>query len=113
MSYTKLLYHIVFRPRKSQPVITESHEKMLYRYIWGIVQTKGGVLHRIGGMPDHIHLFVGLPPTLSLSGFMHDLKISTHRFLRAHPEEFPDFEAWGKSYCALTCSDSAKEHVVN
>ena len=112
MSYTHLLYHLIFRPRYSRPAITEAHEKLLYHYIWGIVKAKGGVLYRIGGMPDHLHLLVQLPPTLSLSGFMYDLKLSTHYFLREHREEFPLFEGWGKSYGALTCSARDKERVT-
>ena len=112
MSYTHLLYHLIFRPRYSRPAITEAHEKLLYHYIWGIVKAKGGVLYRIGGMPDHLHLLVQLPPTLSLSDFMHDLKLSTHYFLREHRKEFPLFEGWGKSYGALTCSARDKERVT-
>jgi len=112
MSYIRLLYHLIFRPRYSRPAITEAHEKLLYHYIWGIVKAKGGVLYRIGGMPDHLHLLVQLPPNLSLSGFMHDLKLSTHYFLREHREEFPLFEGWGKSYGALTCSARDKERVT-
>ena len=98
MSYTHLLYHLIFRPRYSRPAITEAHEKLLYHYIWGIVKAKGGVLYRIGGMPDHLHLLV--------------LKLSTHYFLREHREEFPLFEGWGKSYGALTCSARDKERVT-
>ena len=112
MSYTQLIYHIVFRPKYSAPVIVSEYETMLYRYIWGFVQNKGGVLYRIGGMSDHIHLCVCIPPTMSLSGFMHDLKLATHNFLRTNPAEFPGFRGWGKSYCALTCSASAKDKVV-
>lgn len=68
-------------------------------------------MYRIGGMPDHIHLLVQLPATLSLSDFMHDLKLATHQFMRGHAEEFPRFTSWGKSYCALTCSESVKDAV--
>ena len=113
MSYTRLLYHIVFRPRNSEPVITQEYEESLYRYIWGFIKNKGGVLYRIGGMPDHLHLLVQLPPTLALSAFMHDLKLATHRFMCEHAEEFPLFTSWGKSYCALSCSESVKDMVVN
>ena len=112
MSYTRLLYHIVFRPRYSRPAITLEHETLLYRYIWSHIKAKGGILYRIGGMPDHLHLLVQLPPTLSLSDFMHNLKLATHYFLRQHKAEFPLFEGWGKSYRAFTCSASSKESVI-
>ena len=112
MSYTRLLYHIVFRPRSSRPVITIVYEEMLYRYLWGFVKNKGGVLYRIGGMPDHVHMLVQIPPTLALSDFMHDLKLSANKFMSEHTAEFPDFEGWGKSYCALTCSESVKDSII-
>ena len=40
MSYTRLLYHIVFRPHNSEPAITEEHEESLYRYIWGFIKNR-------------------------------------------------------------------------
>ena len=108
-----MLYHIVFRPRNSEPVITTEHEELLYRYIWGFIKKKNCILYRIGGMPDHLHLLVQLPPTIAPSHFVHDLKLATNQFMSEHKEEFPRFTSWGKSFCALTCSESAKDTVVN
>ena len=113
MSYTQLLYHIVFRPKNSVPAITVEHEEKLYRYIWGFVKEKGGILFRIGGMPDHIHLFLHIPPQFGVSDFMRDLKTSANKYMRENKEYFPLFEGWGKSYCALTYSILEKDNVIN
>ena len=113
MSYTQLLYHIVFRPKHSAPAIPLEHEESLYRYIWGIMKKKDCVLYRIGGMPDHIHMLIQMPPTLSISDFMRDLKTATHRYLREEKVKFPLFDGWGKSYCALSCDAESKECVIN
>ena len=112
MSYTRLLYHIVFRPKHSAPAITPEHEDMLYRYIWRMLSERGCRLHRIGGMPDHIHMLVSIPPTQAVADFMRDVKAATSRFMHAHPAEFPLFETWGKSYCAISCSESVRENVI-
>jgi valyl-tRNA synthetase len=40
MSYTKLLYHAVFRTKYGKNTINETHEKELYAYIMGIVKNK-------------------------------------------------------------------------
>ncbi len=112
MSYTHLLYHIVFRPKNNAPVITVEHEECLYRYIWGLVKAKKGTLYRIGGMPDHVHMLVQLPPTLPVADFVRDLKTATHLFLRGERDKFPLFGGWESAYCALTCSASDKERVV-
>lgn len=113
MSYRQLLFHIIFRPKNSEAVIPVEHEEALYRYIWGYVKEKGAVLFRIGGMPDHIHLFVELPATICVSDFVRDLKVATHKFMEGEKEKFPHFKGWAKSYCALSYSIHEKEKIVN
>ena len=111
MAYTYLLYHIVIRPKASRPVIPEEHEKELYSYIWGICKEKSCTLHRINGMPDHVHMLVEIHPTISVSDFVRDVKVSAHSWIQQHREKFPNFESWSKGYCALTCSEQDKEMV--
>ena len=113
MAYTNLLYHIVFRPKNSESVIPMENEEMLYRYIWGVVKHKNGVLYRIGGMSDHVHLLVQLPATVAIADFVRDLKTSTSVFLKDNKDSFPKFEGWAKSYCALSYSTREKDMVVN
>jgi len=116
MSYVKLIYHLVFRTKDSRPAIVEAHEDELYKYIWGICKRKGCFLHRIGGMPDHIHMLLEIPPTLAVADFMRDMKTSSHQFLKGNKETFPLFNGWGKSYCALSYSqqdkDMIKEYII-
>ena len=56
MSYTHLVYHIVFRTHRSILAIDEQHERELYAYIHGYIMRHKAKLYRIGGMPDHIQL---------------------------------------------------------
>ena len=51
MSYTNLLYHIIFRTKASDQSIPFANANTLYNYIWGIVRNKGCTLYRIGGCP--------------------------------------------------------------
>ena len=113
MSYTKLIYHIIFRTHNSFPCITEEYEKDLYRYIWGIVNNKNGTLLRIGGMPDHIHMLVEIPANIAVSEFVKSIKISSGNYLRSQMTHFPDFRGWAKKYCALTYSDKDKNVIIN
>ena len=113
MAYTNLLYHIVFRLKNSAQVIVVDKEEMLYRYIWGFVENKKGVLYRIGGMPDHIHLLVQLPATIAVADFVRDLKTATNVYLKENKDSFPKFDGWAKYYCALSYSTREKDMVVN
>ncbi|MBO8446198.1 MAG: IS200/IS605 family transposase [Bacteroidetes bacterium] len=106
MSHTKLLYHIVFRTKYSIAAIKHESEKDLYRYIWNYCKRNECVLYRIGGMPDHIHMLIQIPASSCMADFVHNLKISTNYFIRNHPERFPDYQGWNKSYFAASCSVS-------
>ena len=112
MSYTRLLYHIVFRTRDSIPAMVPEHEETLYTYIWGVVKNKKSILYRIGGMPDHLHLLIDLHPSHSLSDFMRDLKVSSNKWLQENPH-FPAFCGWAESYGAFSYGLEAKESIVN
>ena len=112
MAYTKLIYHIVLRTRQGTAPIIEAHERSLFMYIFGFCKNHQCVLYRINGMPDHVHLLVGLHPTIAISSFVHDLKIATNNFLRANRDNFPEFVSWEQGYCALTYSEAEKNRVI-
>ena len=113
MSYTKILYHIVFRTKNSLPAISEEHEQALYAYIWGFLKHRSCVLYRIGGMPDHVHILVQLPVTAYVPDLIRDMKTAAHRFIADNRDKFPMLGGWGKSYCALSVSYGDRERVVN
>ena len=117
MSFSQLYYHIIFRRKNSQRVICEEYEKELYKYIWMKCKDMNCQLIRINGMPDHIHLLVALPTTLSVADFVKTIKQTTNIFIRNNRQLFPAFESWGKSFCALTYGRSAvptvKAYIMN
>ena len=111
MSFTQTSYHIILRTHRSIPSIEEDHERDLYSYILGFINNIGGRLYRIGGMPDHIHLFVSLPANLAMSKFVQELKISTSKWLKANPH-FPRFEGWSKEYAGFSYNLRDKDKIV-
>jgi len=111
MSYTQLIYHIVIRTKYSQPTIVNEHSEELYRYIYGFIRNKKSLLYRINGMPDHIHILVGLHSTLPLSDFVKELKTSTNLWIK-QSGKFPDFQSWGERYGAFTLRHQDKGKVI-
>ena len=116
MSYTNLTYHIVFRTYRSEPAIEEAHERDLYAYMHGYITNHGAVLYRIGGMPDHIHILVSIPPDIAVSEFVRGLKYASGRWLKNNPL-FPLFAGWGEGYAAFTYSKDeipvVKQYIIN
>ena len=112
MSYTRLLYHLVFRTKYNIPSIVIPFENDLYKYIWGFIKNKQSILYRIGGMPDHLHLLVELSAKIALANFMCELKCSSAKWLKKN-KNFPDFCGWGEGYAAFTYSLHDKNTIVN
>ncbi len=111
MSYTTTYYHIVFRTYRSEMTIPEDHEKELYAYLYGIAKNLHCQTYRIGGMPDHIHMFVSLPPTLPLASFVQRLKTDSSKWLKAN-RRFPDFRGWSHEYAGFSYSLRDKDMIV-
>jgi len=112
MSYTRLLYHIVFRTKYGRNTIPEQHEKELYAYIMGIVSNKKSKLYRIGGIENHIHLLVDIHPTFALSDFMKELKEYSSKWLSKNLN-FPDFEGWSVSFAGFTYNLNDKQTIID
>ena len=66
MSYTNLLYHIVYATKERAPLITNALRPRLHEYLGGTVRGLGGVAIEINGMEDHVHILARIHPTISI-----------------------------------------------
>jgi len=112
MSYTRLLYHIVFRTKHGKNTIPEQHEKELYAYMMGIISNKKSKLYRIGGVGNHIHLLVDIHPTFAVSDFMKELKEYSSKWMKTNPN-FSEFEGWATSFAAFTYNLNDKQTIID
>jgi REP element-mobilizing transposase RayT len=111
-SFRQIFYHIIFGTKYRQPTIDESNCRELYQYISGVIKNKNCHLYRINGVEDHVHLFSDLHPTISLSDFIKDIKVSSSLWMK-ESGKFPKFEAWQEGYGAFTYSVREKDMIIN
>ncbi len=111
MSYRQILYQIVFGTKNREATIAESHSEELYKYIWGVVKNHKCNLYRINGMEDHLHIFPDLHPTICLSDYVKNIKVSSNLWMR-ESGQFPAFRGWQERYAAFTYSINDKESIV-
>ena len=116
MSYSKLIYHLVFGTLNRLPSIDVEHDRDLYMYIYGIIKNSGGFVYRIGGMPDHVHIIAEIPRDVSLSDYVRKIKQSSSLWMK-QSSKFPIWAGWANGYGAFTCSpsliDKAVSYVMN
>ena len=66
-TFTSLHCHFVFSTKHREAWISHGIEERVWSFLGGIARENGMKPIRIGGMPDHIHMAVGLPPTLAVA----------------------------------------------
>ena len=111
MSYTNLIYHIVFSTKDRRPLLQEESLARTCQFIGGIIRNLEGVPLAVGGMPDHIHVAARMTPKVAISDFVGKVKSNSSRWIHQTLPELSDFR-WQDDYSAFTVSRSAKDDVV-
>ena len=75
------IVHCVFSTKGRAPMITTEHQEELWAYILGIARNQKIKILAIGGVADHLHLLIALPPKMNLSKVVCDLKANSSRWL--------------------------------
>jgi len=109
-TYTQLYIHYVFATQKRLRLFHDNAQKELYDYSAGLTRDLNCFFQCIGGMEDHIHLLVGLHPTLSVSDFAQRFKANTSRFINEKGWVIGKFN-WQNGFGAFSVSQSGLEQV--
>ena len=94
------------------PWIKPDLEDRMWEYLGGVIRGNGGMSHRVGGVDDHVHLAVTLPPTIALSKFLQLLKGSSSQWANDSELRWNGF-GWQDGYSAFTVSESQLPTVIN
>ena len=110
-SHTCCLVHVVFATADRRPMIREDIQEVLHRYIGGIARENGIPALAIGGAPDHIHLLLSLPRTVSVAKAVQLIKSGSSKWLH---ESFPKLKsfAWQEGYGAFSIGVSQRAATV-
>lgn len=110
-TFSQIYIQVVFAVKGRESLIHVSWEEEMYKYISGIVRNKEQKLLAINGMPDHIHLLLGLRPNCCLSDLVREIKKSSNEFI--NKKKFSKFRfQWQEGYGAFSYSHSALDHVI-
>jgi REP element-mobilizing transposase RayT len=109
-TFSQILLHIVFSTKHRQGWITPDVAERLYPYIGGIVRAENGSLYDIGGVADHVHLYLRWRPDESVSNLMRTLKARSSKWVH---ETFPTLGefAWQEGYSVFSVSKSQEQAV--
>ncbi len=100
-SFNSQLMHCVFSTKERRNLITPELAARLYPYIGGIAREHKIKLLKIGGVPDHVHLLISLPSTVSISKAMQLIKGGSSKWVHDSFPEHRLFE-WQQGYGAFS-----------
>lgn len=111
-TFSRLFIQVIFAVKGRESLILPCWEVQLYKYITGIVTNKGQKLIVINGMPDHIHILIGIKPSCQLSALVREIKKSSNTWINDNGFVKGKFN-WQTGYAAFSYSHSSLTHVIN
>ena len=101
----QIYLHFIWGTWDRLSLITQDIEKQVYEAILEKSKKLGGIVLAIGGVPDHVHLLVRFPSTISIADYIKGVKGSTSH-LMTHQINSGEFFKWQGSYAVFSVCES-------
>lgn len=109
-TYSQIYIQVVFAVKGRKNLLQKSWREKVFMYMSGIIKEKGQKAIIVNGVADHVHIFVGIKPSVSLSDLVRDIKNNSSRFINEQGWTREKF-AWQSGYGAFSYSHSQIEEV--
>jgi REP element-mobilizing transposase RayT len=110
-TYSQIYIQIVFATNVRQKLIPKEHREEIHKYISGIVQQREQKMLTIFCMPDHVHLLVGLKPSMAISSLVRDIKAGSSNLINDRNWVRGKFN-WQEGFGAFSYSRSQIDGVI-
>ena len=110
-TYSQIYIQIVFAVKGGQNLISKNNREELHKYITGIVQSREQKMLAIFAMPDHVHILVGMKPSLCISDLVRDIKAGSSKYINDSKWIQGKFN-WQEGFGAFSYAKSQQDVVV-
>jgi REP element-mobilizing transposase RayT len=81
MPYWQLFYHMVWATKDREPLLTAETEPVVYDFLRAKAIGLGATVFALNGTEDHVHMVASIPPVISVSRFVGQVKaVASARF---------------------------------
>ncbi len=109
-TYFQNYYHLIWSTKERLPLIPQNSKERVFEYTYGSFKNADCIPLLVGGMSDHIHMLVEIPPKFPVSEIVREIKICTSKWISVNLENCKGF-AWQEGYGSFTVSSSKKDIV--
>jgi Transposase and inactivated derivatives len=111
-TYTQIHLQLIFAVKNRISLIQDVWKKRLNQYITGIVQNHQHKVIAINGMPDHLHLVIGMRPTQSIADLLLEIKRDSSKWINKNELVRGKFE-WQDGYGAFSYAKSSLPFLID
>jgi putative transposase len=114
MPYWRLYYHVVWSTRERAPLIHQEVEREIHNLIVGAARRNRIEVQAIGGIEDHVHVVISVPPSISLSDAVSRIKgASSHVIRERYNHDLQHEFNWQSEYGAVSISECQLDPVCS
>ena len=111
-TFSQIYIQAIFAVKGRENLLHKNWRTEVFKYMAGIVKEKGQKPIIINGVENHVHLFIGLKPSICLSDLIRDIKNNTSNFINKKKFVRGKF-SWQEGYGAFSYSHSQIDRVYN
>lgn len=111
-TFSQVYIQVVFAVKGRENLIGKTWKDELHKYIAGIIIGKEQKPIIVNGMADHIHAFIGLRTSMSISDLVRDIKNNSTNFINDKKFVHGKF-SWQEGYGAFSYGHSQINQVYN
>ncbi len=115
-TYSQMYIQIVFVVKGRENLLQKTWRSEVFQYMAGIINAKNQKTIIINGVDDHVHLFIGIKPSICLSDLVRDIKNNTSKFINDKKFVKGRFN-WQEGYGAFSYShshiDKVYQYILN
>ena len=109
-TYSQIYIHAVFAVKGRENLLRKSWREDVFQYMAGIIREKNQKPIIVYGVEDHVHLFIGLKPSMCISDLVRDIKNNTTKYINDRKLVIGHF-TWQEGYGVFSYSHSQLDNV--
>ena len=109
-TFSQIYIQYVFAVKGRENLLQKPWRDEVFKYMAGIIKGKDQKSIIVNGVSDHVHVFVGLKPSVNISDLIRDVKNNSSNFINERKFLKNKF-SWQEGYGAFSYAHSQIDNV--
>jgi len=109
-TFSQIYIQYIFAVKGRQSLLKKPWQTDVFKYMAGIIKGKNQKPIIVNGVSDHVHVFVGLRPSMCVSDLVRDVKNNSSKYINQQNFISGKFE-WQEGYGAFSYAHSQIDDV--